>query len=108
MVVTSDTVTVDDELLSSHVVAFSAFNVIADVGSASFINLDISINTARYVSGMENSAQKLFVTRKLESESFAGEVSEAGGAAITVIFLIVLPLALIALGVVVWVRRRRR
>lgn len=108
VVVTSDTVTVDDKLLSSHVVAFSAFNVIADVGSASFINLDISINTARYVSGMENSAQKLFVTRKLESESFAGEVSEAGGAAITVIFLIVLPLALIALGVVVWVRRRRR
>ncbi len=108
IVVTSDSTTVDGKVLSSHVAVFSAFNIIADVGSDSFINLDISMNIARYISGMENTTQKLFVTRTLESESFAGEVSEAGANAITIIFLIVLPLALVAVGIVVWVRRRKR
>ncbi|MBO5725626.1 MAG: hypothetical protein J6S00_01020 [Clostridia bacterium] len=95
-------------MLSSYVVALSAFNVVADVGSDSFINLDISMNVARYISGMENTTQKLFVTRTLASETFAGEVSESGASAIRVIFLIVVPLALIATGVVVWIRRRKR
>lgn len=108
IVVTSDSTTVDGKVLSSHVAAFSAFNIIADVGSESFINLDISMNTARYISGMETTSQKLFVTRKLESETFAGEVSEAGSTAIRVIFVIVLPLAFVAMGVVVWIRRRKR
>ena len=66
------------------------------------------MNTARYISGMENTTQKLFVTRKLESETFAGEVSEAGSKAITAIFLIVVPLALVVVGVVVWLKRRKR
>ena len=66
------------------------------------------MNTARYISGMETTSQKLFVTRKLESETFAGEVSEAGATAIRVIFVIVLPLAFVAMGVVVWIRRRKR
>ena len=108
IVVTGDSVTVDGKVLSSYVVALSAFNVVADVGSDSFINLDISMNVARYISGMENTTQKLFVTRTLASETFAGEVSESGASAIRVIFLIVVPLALVATGVVVWIRRRKR
>lgn len=104
---TTDSVTVDGKVLSSYVVAFSSIYMPMDVGS-SVKNIDVSINTARYIAGLESNAQKLYVTRVLETETFTDKVTAAGVKTITVIFLIIAPLSLVVAGGFVWIRRRRR
>ena len=49
-----------------------------------------------------------FVPKTITTESFASSVTEAGTRAINIIFVVVLPVAVIAAGIVVWVRRKRQ
>ncbi len=107
VVVTDDSVTVDGKVLSSYVVAFSSYELVYNYGG-DFANLELSINAARYVSGMDTSSQMLFVTRKIESETFEGEVTESAAGIIRWIFMGIIPVALIAAGFTVWILRRKK
>lgn len=110
LVVTEDTVVVDNVALSSYVAAFSSYEFIYGgfVEYTGVQNLDVANNTATFVSGIYDENKLTFVPKTIEEQSFADVISESDVAAVNVIFVYVLPAAIIILGVVVWIRRKRK
>ena len=68
-------------------------------------NKDISFAVAERAVGAENTGIS-FVTKTINEESFAASVTESSADIIRWIFMIILPIACIAVGVVVYIRRR--
>lgn len=68
-------------------------------------NKEISFAVAERAVGAENTGIS-FVTKTINEESFAASVTEASADTIRWIFMIILPVACIAVGVVVYIRRR--
>lgn len=110
LIVTQDTVLVDNKEQTSYVAAFSSADFIYSAWAQyeQLENMDIAVKTAIKLAGFENETNKTFVVKTVTTESFADSVTATKSAIITAIFVIILPLALIAYGVVVYVKRRKR
>lgn len=110
LIVTSESTTIDGTVHSSYVSAFSSYDFIYSSWTqySDLHNMGIAINTARFTSGMDLEAQKLFVTRTITNDSYANSVTAAGSYTILIVFVIAVPVTLIIIGVVVWIRRRKR
>ncbi len=110
LVVTTDSQVVNEEAVSSYVAAFSSYEFIYSSWAqySSLQNLDIAVNTATFVSGMDDENRLTFVPKTIEQQSFADAISETDIAAVRIIFIFVLPIAIIAAGIVVWIRRRKK
>lgn len=108
LIVTKESAFVDNAEIKSFVAAFSSIEFIySDWARESGLqNLDFAVNAALYTAGMES--EITFVPKTITTESFASSVTEAGTRAINIIFVVVLPVAVIAAGIVVWVRRKRQ
>ncbi len=110
LVITADTKIIDEKPVSSYVAAFSSYEFIYSAWAqySSLQNLDVAVNTATFVSGMDADNKLTFVPKTIEDQSFADSISETDITVITVIFMFVLPIAIVVAGIVVWVRRRRK
>lgn len=109
LVVTEETEIVDNAPHTSYVAAFSSQEFIYSTWASTdnVQNMDIAVNTAMFVSGM-NTNKKVFVPKTITTESFAAELTEAEVLTVNIIFMAIIPLVITVLGVVVWVRRKRR
>lgn len=108
LIVTKESEYVDNVEKSSYVAAFSSIEFIYSdwAQQSSLQNMDFAVNTALYTSGMESDIT--FVPKTITTESFAGSVTAAGTTAINIIFVALLPIGIIASGIIVWVRRKRQ
>lgn len=98
----------DNILRTSYVAAFSSYNFAAEDWLSTYsYNTELLLSTARTLSGAEDEGFS-FTSKKQETNSFKNAVTEDQSNAISIIFQWALPLALIATGVAVFVRRRRR
>lgn len=110
LIVTEEESIVDNKQYLGYVAAFSSIEFIYSDWAQydSLINLDAAVETAIYVSGMDTANKLTFVPKTITVESFADSVTESSGAVIRIIFAVIIPLALVVTGFVVWFRRKRR
>lgn len=97
----------DNVLVSSYVFAFgtteylqSAYNEYTSVS-----NKDMTLACTERAVGAEDTGIS-FVSKTITDESFADSVSEAGTRSIRIIFMALLPIASIAAGIYIFIRRR--
>lgn len=109
LIVTEDGAVVDNVRYTSYVAAFSSQEFIYSTWASTdnVQNMDVAVNTAMFVSGMSTD-KKVFVPKTITTESFASQLSAAEVTVIDIIFMAVIPVAVTVLGIVVWVRRKRR
>lgn len=93
--------------IQNHVFAFSSIEFIHGEYSeiADLSNKTIAFKVAERAVGADESGVS-FITKTIEPESFYTEVTEASRNVVLAIFMIALPLAMIALGVYVYIRRK--
>lgn len=98
---------IDNEPQESRVTVFSSpFFLSSEYNeSASVANKDLTLAMADRASGAGNSDIS-FVSKTITNESFYESVTEGSANAIKVIFMFVLPLAVLAMGIVIFVKRR--
>ncbi len=109
LIVTNENNFVDNIKYSSYVAAFSSQEFIYSswAQTDNVQNMDIALNTAIFVSGM-NTNKKSFVPKTITTENFASMLSQSEVVIMEIIFMAVIPLVIAALGVVVWIRRKRK
>lgn len=97
----------ENELVTSYVTVFSSvefiysqYNEYSDVS-----NKEITLACAERAAGADNIGIS-FVTKTITDESFADSVTQASADAIRIIFMGLIPVALIVIGVWVFIKRR--
>lgn len=97
----------DNNKITSYVVAFSSTHFMNGEWAeyAQLSNKNISLAMTERAAGIEDTGIS-FVSKTITNESFANEVTAAGSTAIMIIFMILLPIVMIALGIVIFIRRR--
>lgn len=109
VIITEEEEIIDNERHTSCVVAFSSQEFIYSTWAADsrVQNMEIATNCAMFISGM-NDNKMTFLPKTIETNSFVSEITDGQTAAIRIIFVIIVPVLVAALGVVVWVRRKRK
>lgn len=113
VLITKDSVidSTDDDYteLSSYVIAYASVDIVStqfmeysDVG-----NLEITLATLNSAVGRAEDAV-YFAPKTITTESFSDKVTTKSTNIIKIVFLVVLPLAVVALGFTVIIRRKRR
>ncbi|MDD6479559.1 MAG: GldG family protein [Oscillospiraceae bacterium] len=108
-VIQAEKTDIDDDNMevSSYVIAFSSIEFIysdwAEYDALS--NKNIALAAADRATGVENTGIS-FIPKIIVNESFADAVSDASVAVVRMIFMILLPIAIVALGVVIFIRRK--
>ncbi len=97
----------DNQKIRSYVMAFSSLEFIysdwAEYDQLS--NKNISLKVTDRAANVEDSGIP-FISKTITSESFADSVTASSTMIIRIIFMAVLPIALIALGIVIFIRRK--
>ncbi|MBO5908434.1 MAG: Gldg family protein [Clostridia bacterium] len=109
VIATEDSVTVNDsELAASYVVAFSSADFISiDWTQYSAVaNINFSLDVFNYVTGSADNPFN-FVAKTITNDSFLVNVTAEKTLAMKIIFVAVIPVITIAIGVFVWIRRKR-
>ncbi len=98
---------VNNEPLSSYIITFASPSFVSESIAETYScdNMYMALNAANLASGADND-QFSFYMKSFESETYV--VTEGGSKAITYIFQWGVPVLLIACGITVFVRRRRR
>ena len=93
--------------IQNYVFALSSVEFIhGDYSETSAIsNKNIAFKVAERAVGAEDTGIS-FVTKRIENESFATEVTEATRNIVLIVFMIMLPVAMIAAGIYVYIRRK--
>lgn len=97
----------DNNLISSYVMAFSSLDFMSGQWAeySQLSNKDISLAITERAAGIEDMGIS-FISKTITDESYADQVTASGSTAIMIIFMILLPIAMIAIGVVIFIRRR--
>lgn len=97
----------DNNPIQNHVFALSSIEFIyGDYSETSSIsNKNIAFKVAERAVGAEDTGIS-FIAKTIEDQSFATEVTEASQTVMLIIFVILLPLAMIAAGIYVYIRRK--
>ncbi len=97
----------DNNPIQNYVFAFSSIEFIHGEYSESsgLSNRNIAFKAAERAVGAEETGI-MFDAKTIETESYGAEVTEASRNAMLVIFMILLPVAMIALGIIVYIRRK--
>ena len=97
----------ENELVASYVTVFSSvefiysqYNEYADVS-----NKEITLACAERAAGAEDIGIH-FTTKTIKDESFADSVNQAEANAIRIIFMFLIPVALIVAGIYIFIRRK--
>ena len=98
----------EKKYVRSHVVAFASTNVISDdYNQNNVANMDITLTTFKQAVGTADSAFS-FVPKTIKIEDYSSNVNEKKVRTMKWIFMGAVPVAVIATGVAVWVRRKRK
>ena len=97
----------DNVEINNYVFAFSSTEFIySDYAEmAQTYNKNIAINAAERAVGAEDTGIS-FVSKTIENESFSDSVTQSSANLINIIFMIVLPLGLVATSIYVYIRRK--
>lgn len=97
----------DNKEISSNVLAFSSLDFIASqwAEEQAVYNKDLALNLSQTAVQVEDTGVS-FVSKSITNESFSSQVTESASAAIRIIFMIILPLVMLALGVFIFIRRK--
>ena len=97
----------DNNPIQNHVFAFSSIEFIHGEYSenSGLSNKNIAFKAAERAVGAEETGI-MFDAKTIESTSFAADVTEASRNAMLIIFMILLPVAMIGLGLFVYIRRK--
>ena len=97
----------DNKEISSYVMVFSSIQFINSDWAeyAQLSNKNISLAVTERAAGIEDTGIS-FISKTITNESFADSVNSAGSNAIMIIFMILIPVAMIALGIVIFIRRK--
>lgn len=108
-IIVSEKSAYDDENIerSSYVIAFGTSEYIASewASYSQLSNQDITLNCTDLAANVESTGMR-FTSKTITSESFADAVSQSGTLIVRIIFVILLPLAIIAYGIFVYIRRK--
>ncbi len=93
--------------VSSYMFAFSSIEYIQSYWAeySQLANKDITLRCTEIAANVSEQ-QITFVAKTITDESFIDSISEGGTSAIRTIFMILLPLALVVLGIYIYIRRR--
>lgn len=109
-ILTADTTYDDDNnQQSSYVVAFSSVDFVSSDWTqySSVGNLNLTIALMGSTTG-RNSTDISFVQKSITNESFSDKVTPAVSNIMIIVFMILIPVVIITLGIVIWVRRKNR
>jgi hypothetical protein len=92
--------------VSSYVIAFSSTDFISSVWSQypTVYNKNLSLHLANLIGDIDNDIE--FVIKTISTQDFAQRVTFASSLLVLVIFVVLLPAASIATGIVIYIRRR--
>ncbi len=97
----------DNNLIENYVFALSSIEFIygeySEVSSLS--NKNIAFKVAERAVGAEDTGIE-FIEKVIENESFATQVTEGSRNAMMIIFMLIIPIAIIAAGIYVYIRRK--
>lgn len=98
----------DNNPLASYVMAFSSIEYInSDWADYSGIaNKNVVLACSDRAAGVEDAGIS-FVSKTITNESYADRVTAGGVMTVRTVFMIVIPIAVIAAGIIIFVRRRR-
>lgn len=94
------------DAIFSRVIAMGSTNVMLEdfLVDANYVNAEFFITTLNYISGKE---ENILITGKRDTVS-AFEITAAQKNTLAIIFTIILPLAVLITGIVIWLRRRHK
>ena len=97
----------DNNLLETRVCVFSsAYFLGSDFNeTASVSNKELTLALTERASGRDNNAVS-FISKEITDESFYESVTEASSNTIRIIFMFILPIAVLVLGTVIFIKRR--
>lgn len=97
----------DNNEIASYITVFSSVDFLDSEynESASVSNKDLTLATAERASGAENSGVS-FITKSITDESFASLVTASSALIIRLIFMFILPFAVLVAGVYIFIKRR--
>ena len=97
----------DNQEVSSMVLAFSSLDFItsAYTEEQSVYNKNITLSLSQAAVQAEDTGIE-FVSKSITNESFSSQVTEGASNTIRVIFMILLPIILLALGIFIFIRRK--
>ena len=96
---------VDGKYISSYVVAFASSDIISKNYTSQYANMDVTLRTFKEAVGTADS-EFSFVPKEISTDSY--QPSETSAEVIKWIFMLAIPVCVVSLGVVVWVRRKRK
>ncbi len=97
----------DNKEMSSYVIAFSSVEFIQSEWAEydALSNKDITLGVSDRAAGVEDTGIS-FVAKQITNESFADSVTAEATNAIRIIFMIALPVLMVALGIYIYIRRK--
>lgn len=97
----------DNNLISSYVMAFSTTDFINSAYNeqTGVDNKNVLLAAAERATGAENTGIS-FISKTITDESFADSVTESASKTIMYIFMIILPIVILIVGIVVYIKRR--
>ena len=97
----------DNNKISSYVFAFDSYEFISSAYNeqSSVSNKNLTLACAERAVGAENTGIS-FVSKTITNESYADAVSESSANMIKIVFMFILPIAAIAAGIYIFVRRK--
>lgn len=108
-ILSRDDDTVDNSYVSSFIIAFASSDFISADNNTSYSlgNLNVALDTFNEATGNADAAFS-FVPKTITTQSYYDSVTEGKVRAVKVIFMIAVPVAILAVCVVVWIRRKRK
>lgn len=109
VILAQDTLYVDSVPKTSYIAAFASTDFIASayINDSSISNMKLTLATAKQSVGQNDSPIE-FSMKYFDTADFSATVTESATKAIKTIFVVVLPLLVVALGIFVFVKRRTR
>lgn len=97
----------DNNKISSYVLAFSSTEFIQSAYNeqSSVANKNITLAAAERAVGAENTGIS-FISKTITNESYSDSVTDSSAGIIRILFMFVLPIACIALGIYIFIRRK--
>ena len=97
----------DNNRITSYVMAFSSVEFVQSTyaSDSSLCNQDIVMATSDRATHVGDTSIT-FTSKVIENENFTSDVTEGGSKVVTAVFMFIIPILVVAMGIVVYVRRR--
>lgn len=96
----------DNEPISSYIMAFGSIEYIqSEYAEAATSNKDVTLAATDRAAGVEDSGIS-FVSKVIENESYADKITSESNKFVMIVFMALIPMAVVVTGIVVFIRRK--